>query len=308
MMETLQYRSSNGSELVYADLFTPPEGVTPIGIVQVIHGMCEHIGRYHDFMQMLADHGYVACGHDQIGHGRSAAVNGLGYFAHRDGWDCLVRDARQLTILIRGRFPSLPVYLLGHSMGSFVAREYITRYKDLNGVMLSGTGGSNPMAGAMAGMIRAMIPLKGEKYRSEWINAQVFGRFAGLFPGENSPYAWLSRDRAQVAKYEQDPLCGFVFTLSGYADLMTLIARVSGEKWARRVPVDLPVYLFSGSCDPVGGMGKGVREVTGLLQQAGLRHLKMKLYPDGRHEMLNELCAGQVQEDILGWLTRQNKI
>ena len=112
MMETLQYRSSNGRETVYADLFLPAEGVSPRGIVQIIHGMCEHIGRYHGFMQFLADQGYVVCGHDQIGHGRSSAVNGTGYFAPRDGWDCLVRDARQLTILIRGRFPSLPVYLL----------------------------------------------------------------------------------------------------------------------------------------------------------------------------------------------------
>lgn len=103
-------------------------------------------------------------------------------------------------------------------------------------------------------------------------------------------------------------MCGFVFTLSGYADLMKLISRVSGEKWARRVPVELPVYLFSGSCDPVGGMGKGVREVTGLLQQSGLQHLKMKLYPEGRHEMLNELCRQEVYADILEWLDRRKKV
>ena len=308
MLESLQYRSSNGREIVYADVITPPEGMVPQGIVQIIHGMCEHIGRYHEFMQYLAEHGFVVCGHDQIGHGRSAAVNGTGYFAPKDGWDCLVRDARQLTILIRGRFPSLPVYLLGHSMGSFVAREYITRYKDLDGVLLSGTGGSNPAAGAMSAMIRTMIPLKGEKYRSDWINEKVFGGFNQAFPEEPSPFAWLSRDAAEVAKYEADPMCGFVFTLSGYADLMKLISRVSGEKWARRVPVELPVYLFSGSCDPVGGMGKGVREVTGLLQQSDLQHLKMKLYPEGRHEMLNELCRQEVYADILEWLGRRKKV
>lgn len=118
MFETLKYRSSNGREIICADVITPPEGMVPQGIVQIVHGMCEHIGRYHDFMQFLAEHGYVVCAHDQIGHGRSAAVNGTGYFAPKDGWDCLVRDVRQLTILIRGRFPSLPVYLFGHSMAA----------------------------------------------------------------------------------------------------------------------------------------------------------------------------------------------
>lgn len=308
MFETLKYRSSNGREIICADVITPPEGMVPQGIVQIVHGMCEHIGRYHDFMQFLAEHGYVVCAHDQIGHGRSAAVNGTGYFAPKDGWDCLVRDVRQLTILIRGRFPSLPVYLFGHSMGSFVSREYITRYKDLDGVILSGTGGSNPSAGAMAAVIRGMIPLKGEKFRSDWINDKVFGGFNQAFPEEESSFAWLTRDAAEVAKYEADPQCGFVFTLSGYADLMTLIGRVSGEKWAKRVPVELPVYLFSGSCDPVGGMGKGVREVTNLLRQRGLHHLKMKLYPEGRHEMLNELCRQEVYDDVLAWLSRQKKV
>ena len=247
MFETLKYRSSNGREIICADVITPPEGMVPQGIVQIVHGMCEHIGRYHDFMQFLAEHGYVVCAHDQIGHGRSAAVNGTGYFAPKDGWDCLVRDVRQLTILIRGRFPSLPVYLFGHSMGSFVSREYITRYKDLDGVILSGTGGSNPSAGAMAAVIRGMIPLKGEKFRSDWINDKMFGGFNQAFPEEESPFAWLTRDAAEVAKYEADPQCGFVFTLSGYADLMTLIGRVSGEKWAKRVPRVLPVFRFTGS-------------------------------------------------------------
>ena len=303
MRDTIEYRSSNGVETVYADLYTP-EG-QPNGIVQIVHGMCEHIGRYQPVMEWLCSQGYAVCGHDQIGHGRSCAVNGTGYFAPKDGWDCLVKDARQLTILARGRWPGVPVYLLGHSMGSFVAREYITRYRDLAGVVLSGTGGPSPVYGPARALIAGMKAVKGEKYRSERINDLVFGGMGKQFP--ESPFAWLSRDTEAVAAYEADPLCGFIFTLSAYGDLMTLLDRVNRREWAERVPRGLAVYLFSGAEDPVGANGEGVRTVAKWLAEAGVRPVKMKLYPGGRHEMLNETNRGEVWGDLLAWLESRGK-
>lgn len=300
-LEQMQFRSSNGVDTVRAYILpTPAE--QPRGIVQIVHGMCEYIGRYEEMMRILAQNGYIVCGHDHIGHGASIGKNGPGYFADRDGWDCLVRDARQLTILIRGRYPSLPVYLFGHSMGSFVAREYITRYRDLAGVILSGTGGANPLAGVGLGLVEALRRTRGGHYRSGLVNGMAFGSFNRAFPDAVTDHDWLTRDPAEVARYEADPLCSFVFTVSAYGDLMRLIRRVSGRQWARRVPRELPVFLYSGDHDPVGGMGKGVTQVFGWLADAGVEHLKMKLYRDGRHEMHNELNRAEVYRDILSFL------
>lgn len=307
MFEPIEFRSSNGTDTVHAYIL-PTAAARPRGIVQIVHGMCEYIGRYEPFMQLLAENGYIVCGHDHIGHGASAGENGLGYFAPRDGWDCLVRDTRQLTILMRGRYPTLPVYLFGHSMGSFVAREYMARYRDLAGVLLSGTGGANPLAGVGRGLIQAISRAKGDRYRSSLVNSLAFGGFNRAFPEAATQHDWLTRDAAEVAKYEADPLCTFVFTVSAYGDLMELITRVSGKKWARRVPAELPIFLYSGDCDPVGGMGKGVGQVAGWLAAAGVRHVKFKLYKGGRHEMHNEINRDEVFRDVLHFLDRAARL
>lgn len=273
------------------------------GIVQIVHGMCEYTQRYHELMEYLARQGFVVCGADHLGHGDSAGRNGFGYFAKEHGWQCLVQDARHLTALVRRQFPQLPCFLLGHSMGSFVSRAYMVKFgHDIQGVLLSGTGGSNPMTGIGIPLIKAIKKAKGAYYRSAFIDNMAFGSFNKSFAPARTAHDWLTRDHAQVDLYESDPRCGFVFTTSAYLDLMKLVDYVSGAKWASRVPKKLPVYLYSGDRDPVGGFGKGVREVYTLLAREQLQDVKIKLYPEGRHEMHNEINRVEVYEDILHWL------
>ena len=304
-MEYISYRSANGTDTIQAAVCRPPSSVQqpPKAIVQIVHGMCEHMGRYAELMQTLAEQGFAVCGEDHLGHGRSAGKDGLGYFAPQNGWKYLVQDTRQLTILMQGQYPDLPVFLLGHSMGSFIAREYMAEYGTaLSGVLLSGTGGANPLQKPGLALVQGLKLAKGGHYRSTFVNNLAFGSFGKAIKNPRTPSDWLTRDCAEVDRYLADPLCSFIFTLSAYEDLLRLTGAVSGKPWAQRVPKNLPVLLYSGDQDPVGNFGAGVRQVYGWLTDAGVREVQIKLYPQGRHEMHNELNRDEVYADILQFL------
>ena len=281
-----------------------PEG-TPRGVVQLAHGIAEHIGRYDGFAQFLAEQGFVVVGNDHLGHGLSVRdPEDLGFLAETGGWNLVVGDMRRLYEETHDDFPDLPYFLLGHSMGSFLARSYIIRHRDgLRGCILSGTA-QQPAAVVAAGRTLGNREIRrhGARYRSEFLNGMAFGSYLKRIKNPRTPSDWLSRDNAVVDRFVADPLCGFIPTAELFTDMMGGIAYNQRHDNLLRMNRALPVYFFAGDRDPVGAYGKGVVAAYRSFLGAGMRNVTMKLYSGGRHEMLNELNRDEVYADVLNWL------
>lgn len=303
--ETGTFPSVDGENQVVCYYYEPDSGDIQ-GIIQISHGMCEYIERYEDWIGYLCEHGFAVCGNDHLGHGHTARDDGeLGFFAEKDGSGLPCRDLHQMTQIAMERYPGLPIILYGHSMGSLIARRYMTLYgKDLAGVVLSGTSGSQPLAGFGVFLASLIGTVRGSHYRSKLLDRLSIGNFNSRFRPEKGDSVWLSRDAAQVARYNRNPLSNYCFTAAGFRDMFQMVRLVSGSQWAQQVPKGLPVLLVSGDKDPVGDFGKGVREVESLLRQAGVSDLTCKLFPEDRHEILFELDRQDVFRYILEWCER----
>ena len=286
-----------------------PEGEAK-AVVQIAHGIAEHIGRYDDFAAFLAENGFVAAGNDHLGHGTSAkGKNDLGFFAETGGWDLAVGDMRKVYERVSAEYPGLPYFLFGHSMGSFLSRTYLIRFPDgLAGAILSGTG-QQPgfIVYAGRGMGRREIKKHGARYKSPVLNAMAFGSYNQRFEPKRTVSDWLSRDPDEVDKYRSDPLCSFMPTAGLFTDMMDGFSFNQRKENLLKMKKDLPVYFMSGDNDPVGAYGKGVKKAYESFRKAGMTDLSIKLYPEGRHEMLNELNRGEVYQDILNWLNSKLK-
>lgn len=276
----------------------------PRAMVQISHGMCEYFERYTPFAEYLAQNGFLVFGHDHLGHGNTAPTSDdLGFTVKGGGADHLVEDVHKLSLYMKEQYPDLPLILFGHSMGSFIAREVIARNgKDYTAAIICGTGGPETPAAMGKILAKILIAFQGERHRSPLLKKISFMGYNKKFGKGCDPNAWLTRDSETVLRYKGDPLCGYIFTLRAYHDLFTLVAWVSEKKWAGRLPKELPLLLVSGEDDPVGGFGKGVRTVEKRLQQAKIKDLTTVLYPNMRHEILNELDKETVWEEILAWL------
>lgn len=302
--EELRYPAANGKDTICAQIWRD-DAEKPRFVLQIVHGMCEYIGRYNGFAEYMVQHGAAVCGNDHTGHGKSKGKDGYGYFAKKSGDRCLVADVRTMNEIIRKRFPGVPVVMLGHSMGSFICRSYITKYgEELAGIVLSGTAGGNPLSGLGMLLAKTIILFRGEKYRSPFLTKLSFGSYNKRYPEKRTQFDWVSRDCAIVDKYVADEACNYMFTASAYLDLFRLLRSVSGKAWAAKVPTDRPYFVLSGSMDPVGNFGKGVKEVCDLLNAAGVHDLSIKIYEGGRHEMLNETNHLEVYDDLLKWFSR----
>ncbi|WKV16031.1 lysophospholipase [Janibacter limosus] len=273
------------------------------GVVQMAHGMAEHSGRYERFAQALTDAGYAAWMHDHRGHGEtSTEQEDRGYYADDHGWDTVVEDMHTVTRAIAEAHPGLPLFFFGHSMGSLLGRDYITRYgQDLVGAVLSGTAANPGLLGKVGrGLASVEARLRGRRHTSKLMDAMTFGAYNKPFKAEGE-FGWLSRDRAEVRKYIDDPRCGEVFTSGFFADLLGGVNRLQGL--AARVPHDLPLLVISGEQDPVGGKdGAGVRAAAEAFRAGGVEDVTLELFPGARHELLNETNRDEVTDLVIGWL------
>ena len=300
--QSLTYPSADGIHTIHARRWLP-QG-QPRAVVQLVHGVSEHMGRYEHVARFLQERGFAVCGEDHLGHGKTAEDGKYGYFAPKGGWELLVRDIRRLRELEGEQNTGVPYVMLGHSMGSFLTRTYLIRYPGtLDGVVLSGTGQENGLlvAGGKA-LAQLLCTLRGPEYVSELVYGLSLGSYGRPFRKETDTTSWLSRDRDMVEANRRDPLCSFRPTVSMFRDMLGGIQFIGRPANLARMDPDLPVYFFSGDRDPVGSMGKGVRKVEKLFRAADCRDVTVKLYPQGRHEMLNELNRQEVMEDLLAWL------
>lgn len=294
------FPSSNGLYNIHYYIYTPKKPVRYL--LQISHGMCEYIERYEGFIKFMARQGILVAGHDHAGHGRSINTpDDLGYFSN-DPYDLtLVKDLKTMSDLLSERYPDLPHFILGHSMGSFILRKYLMQFgRSLSGIIISGTGGENPAAGPGIQLANSISAVRGDRYRSTLFNKIFFNGFNKKFKAENDRFSWLSSDKNVVRAYHDDPKCNFVFTMNGFKGLLSVMKDVTGDEWAPKVPKEVPIHLLSGMQDPVGNYGKGVQETYTKLIEAGVKDVTMKLYDHGRHEMLNETRRREVYDDLLG--------
>ena len=300
----LSYPSSDDIHAVHAREWVP-EGA-PRGVVQLVHGVAEHIGRYDQAARFLAAHGYVVCGEDHLGHGLTAGGK-FGYFGPKNGWDLVARDVRRLRELEGEKHPSLPYVILGHSMGSFLTRTYLIRWPGtVDAAVLSGTGQESAAAVASGkALAGAMCRLRGPDHVSKRLNDLPFGSYNRAFKPNRTTSDWLSRDEGAVDAYLADPLCGFLITAAMFRDMMGGLQFIADKGNLSKMDPDTPVYFLSGDNDPVGAMGKGVRKVEGMFRAAGCKDVTVKLYPGGRHEMFNEINRQEVFQDLLDWIERK---
>lgn len=279
-----------------------PEGEAK-GVVQLTHGMAEHSGRYGRFAQALTDADYAVWMHDHRGHGETASLpEQRGFFADDHGWDTAVEDIHTVSLAAQEAHPGVPLFYFGHSMGSLLGRDYVTRYgQDLAGAVFSGTGGDQGLLGRVGEVVASIESrIRGRRATSKLMNSLTFGSFNKEFAPAATDFDWLSRDADEVAKYVDDPRCGEIFTAGFFADLLGGMNRLPAL--AARVPHDLPLLVISGDRDPVGGNGEGVRGVAEALTAGGVEDVTLELYPGGRHELLNDTVREEVTEQIIGWL------
>lgn len=302
--EDIYFESRDGVSKLHAIVWSD-KTKNPIGILQIIHGMAEYIDRYDDFARFMVGKGFVVVGDDHLGHGDSVGENGTyGYFCKKDPATVLVRDEHRLKKLMEAKYPGVPYYILGHSMGSFIARNYLNRYgSGIQGMIVMGTGNQSK---ALLGASKVLVGLTGffcgEKHVAKFINKLAFGTFNRAIEDVKTNVDWLTKDEAIVDKYIADERCGFTFTVNGFRGLFELIYRLQKPKNLVTIPKKIPVFFVSGEEDPVGDYGEGVIGAKNDLVRAGLENVSMKLYPGDRHEILNETDKDIVYQDIYEWL------
>ena len=297
---TGRYLSHDGQSQIYYRILYP-DG-TPRAVVQICHGMTEFFDRYIPFARYLTEKGVIVCGNDHLGHGKSGPEGVRGYFAEQGGPVHLCADVDALNRMVRGKYPNLPYILLGHSMGSFIARRYMVRCRDhIDGVILSGTSGGGSVERMGLWLASVLGRIRGGRAISPLVANMVNGSFTKRFRGQGK-YAWLTRDADIRRQYEADPNCTFPFTLGGYRDMFSMLCEVNSDDWFRSVAQDLPILLISGENDPVGAYGAGVRRVYERLRGQEICELSLKLYPEARHEVLNEINREEVYADILAFV------
>ncbi len=297
---TFTYRDRENLTL-YAHEWLPDK--PPRGVLQIAHGMQEYAGRYERAAVAFSRAGFAVVASDLRGHGRSLVGPELYGHLGPGGWRGVLGDIKQLTDIIQKRHRRLPIFLLGHSWGSFLVQGYIQRWgRVLKGAILSGTNGANPVLKVGKLLAKGVVAVRGGDKQAGLLEKVSMGAYNKHFEPKKTGLEWLSRDQNEVDKYVRDPLCGIPFPNSFFLETVSLLSDVWTSENEQRIPVTLPIYMFSGSDDPVGMRGKGVRALAERYTRVGVRDLTVKLYEGGRHEMINELNRDQVAADIIQWI------
>ena len=298
------YPSSDGlHKIAYYVRF--PIG-TVRGVVQISHGMCEYFRRYADLAEFLTGLGFAVCGNDHLGHGDSVNDSSeLGYFSPEHGWENAVEDMYTLTKMMKHNYPDKPYFLLGHSMGSFIARIYLSRFDDRwDGAVIMGTAGGVTGSAPLRRLLEVLTHAKDSRFRPQFSSKLAFGVFNLRFPNHRTNNDWLSRVEENVARYIADPLCNFTFTVAGFKDLLNALMCANSRSIIENTPTDLPILFLSGSMDPVGEYGAGVRAACMKYLEHGCS-VNIRVYPEARHELLFELNADEVMNDILAFINKR---
>lgn len=282
----------------------------PKAVIQIAHGMAETAQRYETFAKVLTKNGYIVYINDHRGHGKTAKIiENVGHLAEKEGFRCLVEDMYTLTNIIKKENEDLPIYLFGHSMGSFSSQRYIMDYSNnLSGLILCGSNGKQGIILNLAHLIiNREIKKYGRRSKSNKINNLIFGGEI-IRRNEKTKFDWLSRDKEQVEKYINDPFCGVVCSCGFFYDLVQGLKEIEDKENLKKVPLDIPIYIISGDKDPIGKNGKGVLRLRDRYIKLGVKDVTCKLYKDGRHELLNEINREEVFEDIICWLNNKIEI
>ena len=266
--------------------------------------MIDYTGRYTALADFLAENGFILAGHHHLGHGMSAAMpDDLGHFADKGGYSYVIEDVHTMNKHLRATYPSLPIIMLGHSMGSFISRLYAEEYPTtVSGLIIHGTGGPNPLVGIGKTLAKVIRGFYGPRHKSKLINNMAFGSYNSKFPKEEGHNAWLTRDLDKVSDRDTNPFTSFEFSISSYIDLFSFLGNSNSGTWFKSYPKELPTLVMSGEMDPVGNYGKGPRHIYKQLMINGVNDVTLKMYEGARHELFNETNADEVFSDILAWL------
>ncbi len=293
-----------GNLEIFVYKWLPDENVQVKGVVQIAHGMAETATRYEGFARTLTNQGFIVYANDHRGHGKTAGeVSKLGDLGE-DGFNSMVGNMHQLNQKIKVENSNLPIFLFGHSMGSFLTQRYICLYgNELKGAIISGSCGKQGITVDIARIIaKSEIKKIGRTGKSNKLDKLSFGSYNNAFKPNRTAFDWLSSDNRQVDKYIEDPFCGTVFTAGFFYDFLGGLKSIADNKEIKNIPKNLPIYIFSGAKDPVGKNGKGVLKLVKTYSEHGIVDLTHKLYKDGRHEMLNETNKEEVIEDVIKWV------
>ncbi len=280
-----------------------PEGEIR-AVLQLTHGMVEYIDRYHDFAVFMADNEFAVIGHDHLGHGRSVTSSDkLGYFCDKNGYEIVIEDIFKITQEAHMRWPEKRLFLLGHSMGSFMTRRFLALHaSSVSGAVIMGTGFIPAGLAGLGHFLATMTAFfRGPYYRSKFLTGLALGGNNKAFEPARTPNDWLSRNTENVDKYQADPLCGYMFTASAYKDFFKFIGLVSREDSFENLPASLPLLITSGELDPVGGKN-ACPKVKAVYNRYGLNDVTVRMYPEDRHEILNEIDRDVVYRDLLAWM------
>ena len=306
MRDEFYFPSKDGNTEIHTIEWKPVGEVR--AVLQICHGMVEYIRRYDEFAQFLCGEGYYVVGNDHLGHGKSIqAKSEYGFFNEKYGNACVLGDMHTLRQRTEKKYPGVPYFMLGHSMGSSLLRQYIQMYGNgLSGAVLMGTVADHKKAALLFGkrLCRVMAAFRGWHYRSKMVDNLVLGAYNKKFKPARTRADWITSDNENLDMYVADPLCSFMSTVNAYYNVFSGMIGIQRKESVYMIPKGLPVLFVSGADDPVGEFGKGVRKIYEKYRAAGIRDVTLRLYTGDRHELLNETDRDQVYKDLLGWFEK----
>ncbi len=303
--QEFNFPSSDGITTIRGVVYIPDGDIK--AILQISHGMVEFIDRYDDFAKYLTDKGILVTGNDHLGHGGSVtSEDNWGYFHEDEGYKKVLEDLYTVTKITKEKYPNKPYFLLGHSMGSFYARRYLFTYgEELDGAIIMGTAWQEKITVKTGKLLCKLIGLfKGSKYRSKFINNMALGPYNKKWEPSITHNDWLTKDEKIVEWYSNEPKCSFIFTLNGFYNLFSVLDDVCDKNNIAKVRKDLPILFMAGEDDPVGNFGKGVKKTYDTFKEVGIKDVSIKLYPNDRHEILNETDKDIIYEDLYNFINK----